>query len=105
MATTLTEKMRKAVRISNTSEAITDEINDTIEACKKDMESVGIINIDEKDALIVRAIKLYCRAEFNYSGVGEKYRESYELQKMSLCMDMDYITEKQADTSSDESEV
>ena len=105
MATTLTEKMRKALRISNMSKTITDEINDTIEACKMDMKAVGIVNINESDALIIRAIRLYCRAEFNYSGVGEKYRESYELQKMSLCMDIDYNTKKESDEESDESEV
>lgn len=104
MATTLTEKMRKALRISNTSETITDEINDTIEACKMDMKAVGIVNVDEKDALIIRAIRLFCRAEFNYNGDGEKYRESYELQKMSLCMDIDYNTEKESNEL-DKSEV
>ena len=33
-ATTLTEKMRAALRISSTSEKITEEINDCIAACK-----------------------------------------------------------------------
>ena len=37
--TTLTEKMRAALRISSTSEKITEEINDCIAACKADMEN------------------------------------------------------------------
>lgn len=90
MATTLTEKMRATLRISNTGEAITAEINDVIEACKADLAAVGVEKINETDALIVRAITLFCRAEFNFNGKGEQYRQSYDLQKMSLSLDMDY---------------
>lgn len=39
--TTLTEKMRAALRISSTSEKITEEINDCIAACKADMKNDG----------------------------------------------------------------
>ena len=90
MATTLTEKMRVALRISNTGKAITAEINDVIEACKADLAAVGVETIDETDALIVRAVTLFCRAEFNFNGKGDQYRQSYDLQKMSLSLDMDY---------------
>lgn len=41
-ATTLTEKMRAALRISSTSEKITEEINDCIAACKMDLQDVGV---------------------------------------------------------------
>ena len=40
--TTLTEKMRAALRISSTSEKITEEINDCIAACKADMKNDGV---------------------------------------------------------------
>ena len=39
--TTLTEKMRAALRISSTSEKITEEINDCIAACKADMKTTA----------------------------------------------------------------
>lgn len=87
---TITDKMRDALRISSKSEAITDEINDSIQACKLDLKAIGVKNIKDEDALIIRAIKLYCRAEFNFNGKGEQYRESYDLQKMSLSLDSDY---------------
>ena len=74
MATVLTEKMRAALRIANTGEAITGEINDVIEACKADLAATGVETIDETD----------------FNGKGEQYRQSYDLQKMSLCLDMDY---------------
>lgn len=53
--TTLTEKMRAALRISSTSEKITEEINDCIAACKADMKNDGVKVIketDRKDVLI-----------------------------------------------------
>ena len=56
--TTLTEKMRAALRISSTSEKITEEINDCIAACKMDLQDVGVKKLEETDALIIRAIPL-----------------------------------------------
>ena len=98
MATTLTEQMRGSLRISSKNEAITTEINDTIEACKLDLKAAGVVNIDETDALIVRAIRLYCRADFNFNVKGEQYRQSYDLQKMSLSLDGDYNAAEVAET-------
>ena len=57
--TTLTEKMRAALRISSTSEKITEEINDCIAACKMDLQDVGVKKLEETDALIIRAIGGY----------------------------------------------
>lgn len=96
MATTLIDTMRTAVRISSKAEAISEEIEGTIEACKLDLKAAGVVNIDESDALIVRAIRLYCRADFNYNGKGQEYREAYDLQKMSLSLDSDYNEKKGA---------
>ena len=42
--TTLTEKMRAALRISSTSEKITEEINDCIAAFKADLKNDGVSN-------------------------------------------------------------
>ena len=72
-ATTLTEKMRAALRISSTSEKITEEINDCIAACKMDLQDVGVKKLEETDALIIRAITLYCKAEFGYSDKSEQF--------------------------------
>lgn len=98
-ATTLTEKMRAAVRISSTSEKITEEINDCIEACKLDMENDGVVNIDEKDGLIVRAITLYCKAEFGYNNKAVQFRQSYDSLKMRLAMSKEYNEAAGADVS------
>lgn len=40
--TTLTEKMRAALRISSTNEKITEEIQDCIAACMADLKNDGM---------------------------------------------------------------
>lgn len=82
--TTLTEKMRAALRISSTSEKITEEINDCIAACKADMKNDGVKVIKETDGLIIRAITLYCKAEFGFNNAAEQFRKSYDALKMRL---------------------
>lgn len=90
--TLLTEKIRAALRISSTSPKITEEIEDCIAACKSDLFNDGIKVIDEKDALIIRAITLYCKSEFGYNGKAEKFRQSYDTLKMRLSMSVEYNT-------------
>ena len=90
--TTLTEKMRAALRISSTSAKITEEIEDCIAACKADLKNDGVKRIDENDALIIRAITLYCKAEFGYQNNAEKFRNSYDILKMRLSMSREYNT-------------
>ncbi len=89
-ATTLTEKMRAALRISSTSGKITEEIEDCILACKADLVNDGIRVIDEEDGLIVRAVTLYCKSEFGYNDKAEAFRRSYDTLKMRLAMSKEY---------------
>ena len=106
--TTLTEKMRAALRISSTSEKITEEINDCIAACKADMKNDGVKVIKETDGLIIRAITLYCKAEFGFNNAAEQFRKSYDALKMRLSLSAEYNTAQQVsetDTNSTESGV
>ena len=96
--TTLTEKMRAALRISSKSDKITEEINDCIAACKKDLQDVGVKRLDETDALIVRAITLYVKAEFGFNDNAEKFHNSYEILKVHLSMSSEYNTVSETDT-------
>lgn len=104
-ATTLTEKMRAALRISSTNAKITEEIEDCIRACKADLKNDGVKIIDEADGLIIRAITLYCKAEFGYNGNAEKFRQSYDTLKMRLALSQEYNTPQvsETDTNSGES--
>lgn len=90
--TTLTEKMRAALRISSTSEKITEEINDCIAACKADLKNDGVKVIKETDELIIRAITLYCKAEFGFNNNAEQFRKSYDALKMRLALSVEYNT-------------
>ena len=83
---------RNALRISNTGEAITAEITNSITACLLDLKAQGVAKLDQTDGLIIRAVTLFCRSEFNFNGKAEQYRQSYDLQKMSLALDIDYNT-------------
>lgn len=96
--TTLTEKMRTALRISSTGEKITGEIEDCIAACKLDLANDGVKRIEETDALIVRAITLYCKAEFGYNDKAVQFRQSYDTLKARLSMSKEY-NEKKEDVS------
>jgi len=88
--TILTEKIRDALRISSESKKITEDIEDCIAACKLDLEISGIVNIKEDDPIIIRAVKLFCKSDFNHNGLGEQYRQSYDLQKNSISLAGDY---------------
>ena len=78
--TTLTEKMRAALRISSTSDRITEEIN---------------------DCMIVRAITLYVKAEFGFNGNADKFHNSYESLKVHLSMSSEYNTVSETDTGTE----
>lgn len=106
--TTLTEKMRAALRISSTSEKITEEINDCIAACKADLKNDGVKVINETDELIIRTITLYCKAEFGFNNNAEQFRKSYDALKMRLALSVEYNTVpevSETDTDGTESEV
>lgn len=90
MATKLTETIRAALRISSKAAAITEEINDCIEACKRDLQQVGVNNLDEGDALIKRAITIYCKAEFGFSEKAQQFRQSYDSLKVALSLMEEY---------------
>lgn len=90
MATKLTDTIRAALRISSKAEAITAEINDCIEACKRDLQQVGVNNLDESDALIKRAITIYCKAEFGFSEKAQQFKQSYDSLKVALSLMEEY---------------
>lgn len=78
------EEIRKSMRISSSN--LDDEIKNTMEACLLDMERVGIA-VESQDKLMDKAITLYCKADFDYQGKGERYQKNYEQLRdaMSLC--------------------
>ena len=92
--------MRAALRISSTSEGITEEINDCIAACKMDLQDVGVKKLDETDALIIRAITLYCKDSkqrtCSSSGRGRSSSSNDRVRKrvQAMAADTTTLTEK-----------
>ena len=85
------EKIKLALRID--SDDLDEEIQDSIEAARADLKLSGVLEykIDDSDSLIVRAIKVYCKAEFSTDNTeAERYRKSYEMLKDHLCLSTDY---------------
>lgn len=88
------ETVKKYLRISHSE--LDEEVEDLIDACKKDLEISGIASssIVEGDALIKRAIITYCKAHFGYDNLDyEKLIKAYDLLKSHLCLSTDYNTE------------
>ena len=69
------EQVRKKMRISHCR--MDDDIASDIEAARLDMGRVGV-SLEKDDALTDKAVELYCKAQFDYLGKGEQFRENYE---------------------------
>lgn len=84
----MVESIKLALRIK--SSAFDEEMNDLILAAKTDLKISGVNKIDEKDPIILQAIKTYCKANFGLDNKdSEKYERSYQSlkQHLSLCGD------------------
>lgn len=84
MATTLLETVKKALRITHSGldEA---EIVPLIEAAKKELEIAGVTQINEGDPLIIRAVTVYCKANFGYDNPdSEKFQSSFNSLKNTI---------------------
>ena len=91
----LFSKIKTSLRISNT--AFDEEIQDLIDAAKADMVLVGIISskIVDTDSLIIRAITVYCKANFGWDNPdAEKLQRSYEMLRNHLSQSIDYAVEE-----------
>lgn len=83
------EKIKLALRIK--SNKTDEDILDLIEACKLDLTTAGVKNIKEEDALIIQAVKLYCKANYGLNNnESEKYSKAYDSLKISLALCGDY---------------
>ena len=86
------EKVKLTLRIKNNK--LDDDITDLIDACKIDLSISGVKKIDETDALVIQAVKLYCKANFGLNNKdSEKYQKSYDMLKSSMALCGDYNVE------------
>lgn len=82
------DKIKLALRISD--DTFDDELKDLQSACHQDLRISGVKNIDEADALVTRAIILYCKANFGFGDDKEKFAHAYEALKTSMSLSGDY---------------
>lgn len=91
----LLTQVKLSMRISHAK--LDDVLLDDIEAGALDLKISGVlpfVNDDEKktlkeDALLYKALELYCKWQEDFQGKGEKYEKSYKNLKdaMALCGD------------------
>jgi len=82
------ESIRLSLRL--TGDTFDTEIAEIIEACKLDLKLAGVSTISDDDPLVLRAVTLYAKGHFGFADIGDKYLQSYESLKMSLCLAGDY---------------
>lgn len=89
------DDVKLALRISNT--AFDGEITDLISAARSDLQLSGVLESkanDDTDALIKRAIVVYCKANFGWNNPdAEKLQQSYNMLKMHLSLSQEYTVE------------
>nr|DAH94138.1 MAG TPA: head to tail adaptor [Caudoviricetes sp.] len=79
------------LRIS--TDALDEEIGQTVDACLLDLHNAGVVNTPWDDALIKQAVKLYCKAQFGYNADSDKFAKSYEYLKCALALSGDYSSD------------
>jgi hypothetical protein len=95
----LIDDVKTALRISHTkldadiTTKLDADITETIDAGKKDLSIAGVAVVDDADALIEQAIKMYCRYVYNYQGQSERWERAYIALKQALALCSDYNTE------------
>ena len=88
---TILSKVKVALRI--VTDDFDAEITDLINACLLDLGIAGVTENDTTNALIIRAIITYCRANFGDANGVEQYdrlKASYDEQKAQMQMATGY---------------
>lgn len=103
----MSSSIKTYLRISDSANLFGGEINENIDAACADLANHGIIASrlwDTADALIKRAIILYCKANFGLDNPDSvKYQASYEALRDHLMLSSEYITEPEEDDSEPDS--
>lgn len=78
------EKVKLALKI--TTNDFDEELNDLIRASELDLGVSGVTNVDDTDALIIRAIVTYCKLNWGSPSDYDRLKSSYDEQKAQLSM-------------------
>lgn len=84
----MVEKIRKSLRITHGNFDL--EIQSDIDACFLDLKRAGIPNPNQEDALIYKAVEMYCKWQYDFGGKGDRYEQSYKSLRVGLALSGDY---------------
>lgn len=83
------------LRVRNAADKLDAEIEDLIRAARGALALAGVLPdkaANESDPLVKQAVSTYVKAEFGLDNEdAEKYRASFEKQKIALALASDYI--------------
>lgn len=82
------EKIKASLRITHGN--FDPEIQGDIEACLLDLKRAGIPNPNQEDALINKAVEMYCKWQYDFGGKGDKFEQAYTNLRMGLALCGDY---------------
>ena len=88
MTPELIDTANRWLRIS--TDALDDEIDQTMEAAMQDLKNAGVNEPWWEDRLVQQAVKLYCKAQFGYGDENDKFSRAYEYLKNALALSGDY---------------
>ena len=87
----LLDIVKLSLGISHTK--LDTDIQESIDACKLDLGRVGVRQAKDTDPLIVQAIKLFCKWQYNFQGQADRYERAYSglRDSMALCGDYNEV--------------
>lgn len=87
----LLDEVKVALRITHSK--LDTEISQHIAACCDDLRRVGVEVPDDTDSLsplLVIAVLLYCKEQYDFIGKGEEFGKGYRSLRDSLSLSGDY---------------
>ena len=84
---TLTEKLRKRVRVM--SDSSDEEIMDLVASCKIELEMSGVYG-DESDPTYYQALVLYCKGNYGYDDDTERFQLAFAKLRDAMSLSGDY---------------
>ncbi len=80
------EQIKNDLRISH--DKLDGDIQENVKACLLDLKRVGVPNVKTKDnnSLILKAVKLYCRWQYNFENQADRYMRHYEKLRNALSL-------------------
>lgn len=82
--------IKTSLRIS--SSALDAEILRHIQACTAELQRVGII-ADESNPLIISAVELYCKWQYDYLGQAERFCAAFSSLRDALSLTVSFTKE------------